>query len=675
MEIYSHPNKLLKRHIEEVASGLIYQGVEPQTAWFLAQFHDIGKVHSLFQKKLQGERNNYGHALPSAILAANCLYKCETTIDLLPIEIFHIIYGHHAGLHNINDLIGLKEYKDKLEILSEILLKGKDIVSLPANFSLEDLVSLYKQLVEEYRNYPHKQRYFLMKFIFGALIRADRHSALNMTDSILPSLSDETIESAMANLQNLLGSYEETPINQYRKRVAREIKGRYVANRTQYGQFSFSAPTGAGKTAIAIDIALRHMKEFGLKRLIYVVPFVTIAEQAYNLLEKILDEDFITEDTYMRTLPKETELSQQEANYLLWREWYTPVVITTTAYIWDVLFSPYSTDNINMPMLQDAVIIFDEVQAFPAEYWKDWKWAVEHLKRKNYVLSFSATHPIEEIINVSVPDVPMDRYVVSVLKEIAHSKLIKGIMASVDAHGKVAVVANTLEEALELYHGLVSHIENIYLLTGELSPYQKKAVLSKVRRCLQTKEKCLLISTQVIEAGVDISFNVIWRAWAPLDNIIQTAGRCNRSGDGKGIVVVFPSRWMEAVYGGIKVWATDQVLHGAVYTESELKEKIVKYYQFLRQGIYGGRNLVRIADGYWRETERLIKSPYAYLYLPAISEVRMLLEQIKTTNVWLKRKLLIKKLRQFVFAIRNKERVGEYEKALDIQLFPCDEHF
>lgn len=563
--IYAHtppPGKTnwhdLGDHLREVAQCAheFAQGFDAQNVAYLAGlWHDLGKVNPEFQDYLKAQYEGRHHIrVPHAIWGAAlayALFKSSRWEELaLP------ILGHHAGLHDrgeaaIKLAAFLQQQPESIRAMQSAL--SNLATTMPA-------VTLRKQ--------EATQRELNIRMVFSALVDADyldteRHFDPGQTEGRgkSPTLAVlwEKLKSAQRAILN-----SSTPVNRIRKEVYESCLN---AAPMRPGMFRLTVPTGGGKTRSGLAFALRHALENNLRRVVVAVPYTSITTQTAQTYRDILGEGALLEHHSAIPLSDDPD-DRQDADYLLRKlaseNWDASLVVTTTVQLFESLFSNRPTKVRKLHRLVRAVIILDEVQTLPPELLEPTLDVLKHLAAPVEVGGYgatiilcTATQPAFEDskwlasfqgveVREIVPDYPrhfaelagMERvkYVVRP-KKMAWSELADEIKQ----RSQVLVVLNTRKNALALLESL-GETTDVFHLSTLLCGAHRHTILAEVkaRLDLNAPQSVRLISTQVVEAGVDLDFPEVWRAVGPLDRIVQAAGRCNREGRrAAGQVVIF----------------------------------------------------------------------------------------------------------------------------------------
>ncbi len=547
--------QLLVDHLRNVASlargfADLFGGGE--LAYLAGLWHDVGKADPEWQQRLieceQGERTRIGldHKCAGALLAEEA--------GLWPVGL--LIHAHHGGIKSPHkDFAPWLEENRKLpgpakaiDVLSAAMegLGGHGATSLPTHVVKDPL---YADL--------------FLRLTYSALVDADSLDTEAHKLAGVPSErgSEVTLNGLWSRYEAFLRKQTAPPAGVV-NRVRREVYEACIEAATApRGIFRLTVPTGGGKTRSAMAFALRHGIAHGLRRVIVAVPFTTITQQTAQVYRDIFGENRVVLEHHSAAAEGGGAASSDEDSFAedaLWsrlaaENWDAPIVVTTTLQLFESLFSNRRGKTRKLHSLAGSVIVLDEAQALPAGLLSPILDALRQLTEHygaSVVLS-TATQPafeqIPEFRDVEAPEIVSGhRRHFEMLQRVQYEwrvdepKEWRAVASWMrDAESTLAIV-NTKRHAMELLDELddpeVLHLST--LLCGA----HRIEVLGKIRRRLAEGAPCRVVSTQVVEAGVDLDFATVFRAEAPLDAIIQAAGRCNREGrlvGRKGRVVVF----------------------------------------------------------------------------------------------------------------------------------------
>lgn len=521
--------------------------------------HDIGKYSIEFQKRLEGNKTRVDHSTAGAI-AAEKLYKMPWGRILA-----YIAAGHHAGLPDGGskaDTVSLTSRLEK-DDLPDYSAYNREIV-LPSLDGMESIL-------HRFRHDPAFSISFFIRMLFSCLVDADyldteeaidakRHMSRLVQKPSLPEL----LKRLDAFLKDKAEKSPDTPINRERNKILEICREKAHNPR---GLFSLTVPTGGGKTLSSLEFALRHAVYNGMDRVIYVIPFTSIIEQNAQVFRDALGDDAVLEHHSNYSYPDESfeEWSEDAKRHRLASEnWDMPVIATTAVQFFESLFANRSSPCRKLHNIINSVIILDEAQMLPTDYLKPCLAALAELV-KNYnttVVFCTATQPaVSGLIpnNMTFTEIiPEPERLYEKFKRVkvqnAGEQTDDVLAQKLRLLHQVLCIVNTRRHAQLLYQHLAGE-KGVYHLSARMCPAHRTAKLSEIRKALRENKPCRVISTQLIEAGVDVDFPTVYRSSAGIDSIVQAAGRCNREGKIKeGKVWVFqpekhglPSGWFSRV--------------------------------------------------------------------------------------------------------------------------------
>lgn len=529
-------------NVAALAATFAHPFASSEWARLLGELHDLGKARRSFQSYLAHanglvdvdyDASDHSHSGAGACWAVR-------TFGLAGRILAYCIAGHHAGLP---DWIGGEtpngalsaRLSEEASVLDEPLVRAwvdarKSACALPtppfrcgeAGFALW-IRMLYSCLVDAD---------FLDTEAFMDAARADGRGTY-------PAL-EELGAAFFANLDAKQRTAAPTAVNRVRAEIRSACE---CAASEPPGLFSLTVPTGGGKTLSAMAFAFRHARKYGKKRVIYVIPYTSIIEQTADTLRQFLGDANVLEHHSNFDPAKETQQSR-----LASENWDAPVIVTTAVQFFESLYACKSSRCRKLHHIAESVVLLDEVQLLPTRLLKPCTSALNELALHygtTFVLS-TATQPnlpgltgVHEIIPPSldlyarlkrtVCEFPSDTSVRKTWSEIADE--LKGFR-------QVLCVVNTRKDCRDLYDLMP---EGTIHLSASMCGEHRSRVIARIKAMLARGEPVRVVSTQLVEAGVDIDFPIVYRAFAGLASIAQSAGRCNREGrlSEPGRVVVF----------------------------------------------------------------------------------------------------------------------------------------
>ena len=552
MKYYAHstanPDKSdwqgLEEHLQNVAlQASEFAGIFGASDWgnAVGLLHDMGKASQEFILRLEGKPLRVNHSIFGARLGQDQGGRLGQLLS-------YVIAGHHGGLPDGGIQEGQLHYRLRYE-------------RIPADVALlsgmECSADLKPPFLLQCDRFGFSLSFFT-RMIFSCLTDADfldteafcnpGQSGLRGVNhcSDLVSLRDALNE----RLAELARDAAPSRVNGLRRTVLSDCRARAA---DEPGFFSLTVPTGGGKTYSSMAFALDHAVTHGLRRIIYAIPFTSIIEQNARVFSSVFGRENVLEH-HCNYMGKD---EPEERGYDRWRgltaeNWNAPVVVTTNVQFFESLFSNKPSRCRKVHNIARSVIVLDEAQAIPTEYLEPCLWALRELV-EHYgcsVVLCTATQPAvdDESLRTRLPDVreiiadPAKLYADLRRTEVTFAgRLTNAALAGrLDDLAQALCIVGTKAQARAVFD-LLHEREGAFHLSTNMYPEHRRRVLDAIRRRLRENQPCRVISTSLIEAGVDVDFPVVYRAMAGLDSIAQAAGRCNREGrlDGMGRVVVY----------------------------------------------------------------------------------------------------------------------------------------
>jgi len=562
-EFWSHPNKLLENHIK----NMISPGDEELDKQ-VKLYHDIAKLKNNFQIYIRDTSNDKldkNHSFLSAYF-----FLLNSKFDEIPTLFgFLAIVSHHGDAVNLMTLAreANKFFKNskELEYWEEVANAAKNIkiysgLSTKKDEFLDGAERLRRYLI--LLQYKHKFTYedFInFKSLYSNLVYSDKFEA------IFNEPRQENKQIPLCELEQYISKLAEKSDDE--KPNKRDTFRNFVLNNfdENYKLFTLTAPTGYGKTLTALNFALK----FNKSRIIYALPFTSIIDQTYDIIAKIYkNSDISVSKAHHKTTIDEENLTEEDrySKIKFLMESFSGEINATTLYqLIFALFGNKNKDNVKFNQLKNSVVIIDEAQAIPYNFRKDFILLCEIISQRlgTIFIFMSATMPViksenfKEISNLEYFS-KQDRYVIKWLDISGEEELLEKICETAKDKNTLVVV-NTIKKAQELFVKLRDKF-SCFCLNGYMHDRHKRAIIRMVRCGISKSKKdplaskILLISTQSIEAGVDLDFDVGFREVSPISSIIQTAGRVNRHfGEICGELYVFPeiSKFTKSIYGDL----------------------------------------------------------------------------------------------------------------------------
>jgi len=578
-EFWSHPNKLLENHIKNMISP-----DDDELSKQVKLYHDIAKLKNNFQIYIRDTSNDKldkNHSLLSAYF-----FLLNSKFDeILTLFGFLAIVSHHGDVVNLMTLAreANKFFKNQkeLEQWDEVAGAAKNIkiysgLSTKKDEFLDRAEKLRQYLVlSQYRHKFTYEDFINFKSLYSNLIYSDKFEAIfSMPKQESKDIPIDVLESDIQNL----------PPNEKRDAFRNFVLNNFDKERKL---FTLTAPTGYGKTLTALNFALK----FNKPRIIYALPFTSIIDQTYDIVAKIYkNSDILVSKAHHKTTIGEENLTEEDRYSkikFLMESFSGEINVTTLYQLIFALFGNKNKDNVKFNQLKNSVVIIDEAQAIPYNFRKDFILLCEIISQRlgTIFIFMSATMPViksenfKEISNLDYFS-KQDRYVIKWLDIGGEDELLGKICEAVSDKNTLVVV-NTIKKAQELFAKLKDKF-NCFCLNGYMYDDHKRATIEAVKCAIDKSKidplvsKILLISTQSIEAGVDLDFDVGFREVSPISSIIQTAGRVNRHFRAtRGELYVFPeiSKFTNLIYGDL------YKVSGTIL--SDLKQKEVRESEIL----------------------------------------------------------------------------------------------
>jgi CRISPR-associated endonuclease/helicase Cas3 len=521
--------------------------------------HDIGKYSAAFQRRLHGG--------PKVDHASAGAFECLKARQL---PAAFVISGHHGGLPDgggRGDAAGAGTFWGRINRASQ----GK----------LEDYHAWQREFSLPHANIPafagkKLDGMFFTRMLLSCLVDADyTDTGAFMGGSSYPPASSSSMEELWRRLETYVSGWfpPKGALNMQRCVILEQC----MSAGAQYGPglFTLTVPTGGGKTVASLSFALAQAKAHGMRRIVYVIPYTSIIEQTAQTFREILgDENVLEFHSGVQFDQQEDDASSPEAAPLTRsvETWDVPVIVTTAVQFFESLYACQPSKCRKLHNLAQSVLIFDEAQMLPLPYLRPCVWAIAQLVRHygaSAVLCTATQPALDPIFQEFAPEIPIRE--ICPMAE-AHWESFRRVSfqqagtlswmdlaARLQQQEQVLCVVNTRRAAREVFRQL-SGSGNFHLSTL-MYPAHRKRILDEIRRRLRDGLPCRVVSTSLIEAGVDVDFPAVYRELSGLDSILQAAGRCNREGKRPpedSIVTIFqgedpPPRLFETSIGAGKI--------------------------------------------------------------------------------------------------------------------------
>lgn len=613
------------------------QATAKRAAWFAAPFggesqarlagllHDVGKYSDGFQRRLAG-----GEKVDHSTAGAQAAWGLRQP------EVAFAVAGHHGGLP---DGGGKTDPPDAATMFGRV----KRRVEPCDGWKAEVVLPPARRPALPGDGFTEA---FYIRMLYSCLVDADYlDTEAFLRGAPAPRGQGDPVPALLQRLEEAVTPWWEakTELNRRRCDILRRCFDQGKAQAP--GLFTLTVPTGGGKTVASLAFALSHAAAHGKRRVVYVIPYTSIIDQTAGVFRSILGEENVLEHhSGSDAALEDGEVSPAAYRKALATEnWDAPVIVTTAVQFFESLFAARSSRCRKLHNLADSVVVFDEAQTLPLPYLRPCVAAIGQLASHYGVTAVlcTATQPaLGPLFAEFAPGLPLRelcpdagerrgvfrRTTLQHIGEMGRDALAEQLAAA----PQVLCVVNRRATAQQLFRALPA--EGSYCLTTLLCAADRKRLLREIRARLREGAPCRVVSTSLIEAGVDVDFPIAWREEAGLDSVLQTAGRCNREGKrpaAQSVVRVFrlegqaaPALIRPQVDAARSVWDR--------HLDPSSPEAIEAYFSLLRavrgedaldqkhilagfNGTMEGRVLPFATAA---ERFRLIESPAATVYLP-----------------------------------------------------------
>ncbi|MCX7018315.1 MAG: CRISPR-associated helicase Cas3' [Candidatus Sumerlaeota bacterium] len=548
-DLYAHslPNTLklnwqrLSDHLKQVAemaSEFSRAFQSEDWCWNAAWLHDLGKADDAFQAYLLRENglddSQYdatGRVNHSSAGASFAEQKHDRYVGR---TLAYLVAGHHAGLPDWSAA-------DTGNAALEVRLREGDVNLQRITAAAGEVSALLRHLVKPPAFVKPDNYHFWVRFLYSCLVDAD---FLDTEAFMQPGQSAGRGQFAdMAQLkaafdQHMMGLVQNAApslVNQIRREVLEACRN---AAKQPCGLFSLTVPTGGGKTLSAMAFALDHAVQYKKQRIIYVIPYTSIIEQTAEVLSSIFGADQVIEHHSNLDPERETPRSSLAAE-----NWDAPIIITTNVQFFESLFAARSSRCRKLHNIVNSVVILDEAQLLPPELLTPCISAFDILT-KHYgvtIVLSTATQPALSTLPPPLPCLPKPTEIVpdppALYRKLQRTAFVfpaclknaplDAVAQELVKHPQVLCIVNTRRDCYDL-HKLMP--EGTVHLSAVMCGEHRSQLIANIKCVLKAGEPIRVVSTQLVEAGVDIDFPVVYRALAGLDSLAQAAGRCNREG-------------------------------------------------------------------------------------------------------------------------------------------------
>lgn len=624
----AHPGESLIHHLRLTGDLASRYGKEfgcEQLACQLGLLHDVGKHTQKFQKVLHHELGRIDHAIVAAEIYNDELlgngkgqYIYNESIHII---LLRILAGHHSCFSGLYDADNYDTYIEKDYYLLPEDFSERNITSdngkehaVSSQNEFDDICKFIQEnkLIipidqKEYSRFPEMDNAAKMLFarmLFSCLVDADYTASANVSKEI----EDFGTSNCIIDKDQFLNALHEFRCgfaHDNQKEGMNVLRNIVYQNATEMGRelpvgiYTMTAPTGTGKTLALIKFALEQAKKNGQNRIFVVLPFLSIISQNVKTYQKIFGDSLVLEDDSI------VENDDETREYA--EKWDMPIIVTTSVRFFQTLFAAEAPALRKLHQITNSVVVFDESQTLPYDLTSVTMRTLSALPLYygTTVLLSTATQPNYKVRKglkweatdvIKNPDELYKEYDkiknTEIVFDINKEYTFDDLAGHFQSNEQVLYICNTTKKARLLYESVTERIgeENVFLLSSRLCTQHKEEVIDTVRKRLMAGIKCHLISTQGIEAGVDIDFPIGCREYSPFTSITQAAGRINRNGKGKGRMLVFRMK------GDTKYDFPDQTYQNeanisysmACKNEGSININELKNIEYYFQCLYGG---------------------------------------------------------------------------------------
>lgn len=504
-------------------------------AKFVGQIHDIGKYTSGFQKRINGAENI---RVEHAICGAKEVAKAPPKSYVPMIE--YCVAGHHSGLPDGGTKV---DGEEDSTLHGRMKRKTGDYSAYENEVKLEYPKDNLRELFDVSNQREIIERYsFFTRYLFSCLTDADFIDTERFVTPNTDRGMDGDFQKAYEKVCEKLNSFKiETKLQESRSIIQEQV---YKSVESNANVYTLNMPTGSGKTLCSIRAALKTAIENKKKRIIYVIPYVSIIEQTAKVFEDIFGDvlpvlqhhsnyDFDDDKN-----EDENEITSEKLKRSC-ENWDAKLIVTTNIQFFESLYHYKGRRLRKLHNLADSVIIFDEIHMLPIDYIQPCLRAIGYVTKylNSTAILMSATMPnydkfMERYMSgVKIENAVKDTSLFNVFDKCRYEYIGKCELASLaekaQEYDNALIIVNKRKTARELYDICSG---NKYHLSTYMTPLHRSEIIAKIKEDIKNGINTTVISTSLIEAGVDLDFKAVFREIAGIDNILQSGGRCNREG-------------------------------------------------------------------------------------------------------------------------------------------------
>jgi CRISPR-associated endonuclease/helicase Cas3 len=545
-----------------------------RTAYIMGATHDIGKSSEFFQRYIKGDKSQKpllkSHSPISSLFcywAVKHDSKISENSHLLGISAALGVNGHHGSLKSPITYSNRMDNFFEEEILKqqiESIQKNSEVDKICNNLGIlhfaefsskwqdnfESMIHDFWKFKTPVNSEPNYHVYFLTNLLFSVLLDSDRADAAKISYQRI-NIDENSVKRFVSNFAD-----KPNKINKARNNLFLHLDATSHNIRLENKILSITAPTGLGKTLSSLNFAMqlreRIKSSHGFTpRIIYVAPFTSILDQNFSEFENVFkstgQSNVLLLHHHLAPLDYKSfkdeigaESFRTSQSELLISGWSSEIVVTTFIQLFGTVFGKSTHELRRFQNLAGSIVILDEIQSIPFEYWDAVRQTLLFLS-KNYSIWFvlmTATQPlifredeILELVGTSIPQLPSRvSFNVKIKERKTIAEFCQELRLLIDSNPQKSILVelNTISSASEVYNFIKN--EDSFYLSSHIIPNHRLPRIKEIKQRLDSNKRTILVSTQVVEAGVDLDFDLAVRDVGPIDSIVQTAGRCNRNG-------------------------------------------------------------------------------------------------------------------------------------------------
>lgn len=645
-----------------------------ELACYIGVLHDIGKYSEAFQARIRGKNIEVEHSASGAQEAGMVF-----TDKLFKYLVQYCIAGHHTGLPDGGTPADLpdtptlfgrmrRKVEDYAAYKAEITPSLVNCQGLMECLSPAIAAKNVKEAVETYA--------FLTKYLFSCLTDADFIDTERFCSPQNERGITGDFEMALSLLNKELSAFtQDTAVRRARAQLQRQA----AENSKAAKEINIlDMPTGSGKTLCSIKIALERAVAENKRHIIYVIPFTSILEQTADKLQEVFGSVLPVLQHHSNYSFEAEEIEDATMAQKLRRScenWDAPLIVTTSVQFFQSLYHYKGSRLRKLHNLSDAIIIFDEIHLIPIEHLQPCFRAIGYITKwlNSKAIFLSATMPdYTSLFSQFLPqnqicELISDKACFSDFKNCQYNDLGKTDFEQVVQRAlefdSSLIIVNSRKSAKLVYGMLCEKLTKKYHLSSYMTPEHRSRVIAQIKECLKNGEKLVVVSTSLVEAGVDFDFKAVFRQLAGLDSILQAGGRCNREGDlEKGSVFIFETD--EETKGDMQIRANITADILKKYSDITSFDCVTDYYN--RLFAFNERNIKQntiseFADNVsfssipfrsYAESFDYIKSDTIGIAINCSDEINGLLEQLKFGG---RNTEIIRKLQKYTVSVYSYE--------------------